>query len=99
MKSIVITGSTSGIGLGLADSFLSLGCSVTVSGHSQENLNKAYSFLATKYEQSRLLAHICDVTGFDQVQALWDETKARFGNVHIWINNAGVGHAEIGVQD
>ena len=66
---------------------------------SQENLNKAYSFLATKYEQSRLLAHICDVTDFDQVQALSDETKARFGNVHIWINNAGVGHAEIGIQD
>jgi len=99
MKSIVITGSTSGIGLGLADSFLALGCSVTISGHSQENLKKAHSFLATKYEQSRLLAYICDVTDFDQVQALWDEAKARFGNVDIWINNAGVGHAEIGVQD
>ena len=83
MRSIVITGSTSGIGLGLADSFLALGCSVTISGHSQDNLNKAYSFLATKYEQSRLLAHICDVTDFNQVKALWDEAKARFGKVDI----------------
>lgn len=94
MKSIVITGSTSGIGLGLADSFLSLGCSVTISGRSRVNLEKAHSLLATKYEQNRLSAQSCDVIEFDQVQALWDAAKANFGKVDIWINNAGVGHAE-----
>ena len=46
MKSIVITGSTSGIGLGLADAFLARGCAVTISGHSQTNLDKAYEILA-----------------------------------------------------
>jgi NAD(P)-dependent dehydrogenase (short-subunit alcohol dehydrogenase family) len=30
------------------------------------------------------------VTQFDQVQALWDAAKARFGRVDIWINNAGI---------
>ena len=99
MKSIVITGSTSGIGLGLADSFLSLGCSVTISGRSQENLEKAYGPLASKHEASRLLACSCNVTQYSQVQALWDTAKARFGNVGIWINNAGVGHPEIEIWD
>ena len=94
MKSIVITGSTSGIGFGLADSFLSLGCSVTISGRAQVNLEKAYSLLATKYEDSRLLAHLCDVTYYDQVQALWDAAIAQFDKVDVWINNAGVGHPE-----
>ena len=94
MKSIVITGSTSGIGFGLADSFLSLGCSVTISGRSQTNLEKAYRLLATKHEHSCLLGCSCDVTYYDQLQALWDAAKAQFDKVDIWINNAGVGHPE-----
>ena len=46
MKSIVITGSTSGIGFGLADALLARGCAVTISGHSQPNLDKAYGILS-----------------------------------------------------
>ena len=99
MKSVVITGSTSGIGLGLTDSFLSLGCSVTISGRSSVNLEQAHSLLATKYKESRLLAQICDVIEYDQVQALWDNAKAKFGKVDIWINNAGVGHPETETWD
>ena len=94
MKSIVITGSTSGIGLGLADSFLALGCSVIISGWSEVNLEKAYHQLSSKYEPDRILTHLCDVTDYEQVQALWDAAKSRFDKVDIWINNAGVGHPE-----
>ena len=32
----------------------------------------------------------CDVTDYEQVQALWDAAVARFGQVDIWINNAGI---------
>jgi len=94
MRNIVITGSTSGIGLGLAESFLSLGCAVTISGRSQENLDRVYKILAGKYDRDRLLAHLCDVSCYDQVESLWDAAKARFGSVDIWINNAGTGHPE-----
>jgi len=94
MKSVVITGSTSGIGLGLADAFLSHGCAVTISGHSQNNLDKAYEFLAGKYEKERILAHLCDVSKYIQVVNLWETAKTRFDRVDIWINNAGTGHPE-----
>jgi short-subunit dehydrogenase involved in D-alanine esterification of teichoic acids len=50
MKHVVITGSTSGIGLGLADAFLSQGCTVTISGRSNTKLDEAYGILAGKYD-------------------------------------------------
>lgn len=39
MKSVVITGSTKGIGLGLAREFLKKGCSVTISGKNSAKLS------------------------------------------------------------
>jgi NAD(P)-dependent dehydrogenase (short-subunit alcohol dehydrogenase family) len=99
MKSIVITGSTSGIGLGLADAFLTRSCTITISGHSQINLDKAYKLLADKYEESRILAYYCDVSHYNEVEGLWNTAKARFGSIDIWINNAGAGHPQTYVWD
>ena len=90
MKTIVITGSTRGIGFGLADAFLSLGCNVTISGRSGERVEKALKDLAAKYPPERVFGQACDVTQFDQVQALWEASQKRFGRVDIWINNAGL---------
>jgi NAD(P)-dependent dehydrogenase (short-subunit alcohol dehydrogenase family) len=99
MKSIVITGSTSGIGLGLADAFLARDCAVTISGHSQTNLDKAYGILAAKHDRSRILAYLCDVSHYDEVQGLWNAAREKFGHVDIWINNAGAGHPETPIWD
>jgi len=95
MKSIVITGSTSGIGLGLADAFLARGCGVTISGHSQTNLDKAYGILSGKHDKSRIHAYLCDVSHYDEVEGLWKAAKEKFGRVDIWINNAGAGNPQI----
>lgn len=91
MKHIVITGSTRGIGYGLADAFLALGCRVTISGRGQSVVDAKVAALADKYGVDRVYGHPCDVTVFDQVQALWDAARARFGRIDVWINNAGVG--------
>ncbi len=99
MVSIAITGSTSGIGLGLADAFLSHDCAVTVSGHSQTNLDKAYGILAAKYNENRILDYLCDVSHCDEVEGLWNAAIARFGRIDIWINNAGAGHPETLIWD
>ena len=94
MKVVVITGSTSGIGRGLADSFLSHGCSVAISGRTSARVQETVADLSAQHEAGRVFGHACDVTDLLQVQALWDATKARFGKVDIWINNAGVGQPE-----
>jgi NAD(P)-dependent dehydrogenase (short-subunit alcohol dehydrogenase family) len=92
MKTVVITGSTRGIGFGLAESFLELGCAVVVSGRSQESVGKAVARLSAAHDAERILGQPCDVTAYEQVRALWEAALGRFGRVDVWVNNAGLGN-------
>jgi NADP-dependent 3-hydroxy acid dehydrogenase YdfG len=89
MKVIVITGSSRGIGYGLADAFLALGCQVVITGRNLETLNFANQKLAETYRSENILAIQCDVRDYQQVKNLWDQTKKHFQKVDLWINNAG----------
>lgn len=99
MKSVVITGSTSGLGLGMADAFLARGCNVAISGRSQANLDDAHKALLEKHNADQILACRCDVSRYDEVEALWDAAAGRFTTVDIWINNAGAGHPQTPIWD
>lgn len=89
MKTIVITGSTRGIGLGLADAFLALGCAVTISGRSQAGVDQAVQKLAARHVAGRVFGVVCDVRDIEAVKTLWRKAKDRFGKIDVWINNAG----------
>ena len=90
MATIVVTGSTRGIGYGLAHEFLQRGCQVVVSGRGQAAVDKAVSELAAKHGAERVKGFACDVTDAAQVQGLWDAAKENFGRVDVWVNNAGI---------
>lgn len=87
---VVITGSTRGIGAGLATSFLDRGCAVVVSGRAPDVVAAAAGELAAVHGENRVLGVACDVTDRASLQALWDATVARFGRVDHWVLNAGV---------
>ena len=92
MKTIVITGSTRGIGFGLAEAFLARGQAVVVSGRSQTSVDQALAALAARQPAGRLAGQPCQVADLAQVQALWQAAQDQFGTVDIWINNAGISH-------
>ncbi len=94
MKNLVITGSTRGIGYSLADEFLQQGCSVTISGSSQNSVDRALHTLQQKHDAERLHGLPCNVTELAQHQALWHAAQARFGPIDIWINNAGISNPQ-----
>ena len=87
MKSVVITGSTRGIGFCMAQEFLKNGCQVTISGRSEKSREAAMK--AFKSHQGKVLYVPCDVTGKSQLENLWNESVKKWGSVDIWINNAG----------
>jgi NAD(P)-dependent dehydrogenase (short-subunit alcohol dehydrogenase family) len=99
MKTVLITGSTRGIGLGLADSFLSLDCEVTISGRTTARVEEVVASLASEYEPERVFGHPCDVTRLGDVQALWDNAQSQFSRIDIWINNAGISHPRLDFWD
>lgn len=95
MKTVVITGSTRGIGYGLANEFLKRGCKVVVSGRTQEAVDKAMKQLADSHHDDNIYGVACDVTDYVQMQNLWDKSAARFGEIDVWINNAGISNAYV----
>ena len=86
---VVITGSTKGIGLGMAREFLKRGHAVMISSRGQAAVDAALAGLRREFPQARVAGHPCDVVEFAQAQALWDAAAAAFGRVDIWVNNAG----------
>jgi NAD(P)-dependent dehydrogenase (short-subunit alcohol dehydrogenase family) len=90
MKVVVITGSTRGIGRGLAENFLARGCRVVIAGRQQGAVDLVVEELAQRAGADNVAGKACEVTSAAQLQGLWDEAVNRFGRVDIWINNAGV---------
>jgi short-subunit dehydrogenase len=94
MKTVVITGSSRGIGFNLADQFLLHQYQVVLSGRSFNTLSIARINLLNKYPDARILTIPCDISNYEQVESLWDQTISQFGQVDIWINNAGQAHPQ-----
>lgn len=90
MKTVVITGSTRGIGFGMAEAFLARDCQVVISSRGQVAVDKAVAELGARFPAARILGQACDVGDFAQVQALWGAAVTRFGGVDLWVNNAAL---------
>lgn len=86
-QTVVVTGSTRGIGRGLAVEFLKRGHRVVVTGRSQAAVGEAAAALSAHGE---VLGYPCDVRSYAANEALWQAAVARFGRVDMWISNAGV---------
>jgi NAD(P)-dependent dehydrogenase (short-subunit alcohol dehydrogenase family) len=91
-KRIVITGSTRGIGFGLADAFLAKGCRIIVNGRNQERVEQACVDLAMRYGSENLYGCPATISNRKDVESLWIYACEHIGAVDIWINNAGLGH-------
>jgi len=87
-KVAVVTGGASGIGFALAQRFAAEGAHVVIGDVEAPALERAVSELRSGATVEGVLT---DVTDPAQMQALADTAVERFGGVHIFCNNAGVG--------
>ena len=91
MPVVVITGSARGFGFAQAKKFKTLGYNVVLSDINEVNLEKALLELnEINKENTKAIAVKCNVTVMEEVDNLYQQAKKEFGQVDIWINNAGV---------
>jgi NAD(P)-dependent dehydrogenase (short-subunit alcohol dehydrogenase family) len=88
-KVAVITGGAGGFGREFANIGARLGMKLVLADIQQDALDQARSELEAQGAQ--VLAMRCDVRKAEQIQALADAAMARFGALHLVLNNAGVG--------
>jgi NAD(P)-dependent dehydrogenase (short-subunit alcohol dehydrogenase family) len=86
-NTVVITGATSGIGLGLAKAFLKEGYNVVGTGRSAERLQATGTQL--KAGES-FLGVVGDVAKPESAKAAFDQAVAKYGKVDVLVNNAGI---------
>ncbi len=90
MKTVVVTGSTRGIGLGLAENFLIRGCRVVVTSRKAEDVERVVQDLGSEHGAEKVSGIASDISDISSLQSLWDFSVAEFGSVDVWINNAGI---------
>ncbi|NIS81220.1 MAG: SDR family NAD(P)-dependent oxidoreductase [Anaerolineales bacterium] len=90
MKTVVITGSTRGIGFGMADAFLARGCAVMINGRLEQGVERAVEALRRRYPDHAVYGFSGDVRDSNRVEALWRQAEISFEKIDIWINNAGI---------
>ncbi|MEP5763754.1 MAG: SDR family oxidoreductase [Halieaceae bacterium] len=99
MVNVVITGSSKGIGFGLAREFAQRGHNVMLSGSSQVSVDEALLRLDEAALGGKVEGRPCNVTDPQQLQALWDAARGAYGRIDIWINNAGLARTVWPIKD
>ncbi len=90
MKTAIITGSTSGIGLGLAEEFAKAGYHLVFNG-LEKNGDEIAQEIAQKYGIKAFFSS-ANMLEPEQIHEMVKETESRFGQVDVLVNNAGVQH-------
>ena len=87
-KTILITGSTSGIGLGIAKTFAAAGHTIIFNGLEKEGADIAAGIAGQyKIEYAFFPTNMLDAKG---LKDLVDQSAERFGGIDVLINNAGI---------
>ena len=89
-KVAVITGSSRGLGLAMAQAFASEGASVVLASRSEASVQQAVATVRAASRGAQASGMACDTSQLAQVEALADHACKMFGRCDIWVNNAGI---------
>ena len=99
-KTILVTGSTDGIGLATAEMLISQGHHVLLHGRNPAKLEATENSCRAISADAQLETYVADLSHMDEVEALAKAVIKRHDKLDVLINNAGVFHtAEVITRD
>jgi short-subunit dehydrogenase len=86
-QTVLITGSSRGLGLALAEEFARHGCKLVLCARHEQDLSRAGQRVRDLGVE--VVTVTCDVSKPEQVEHLVKSARQRFGHIDILVNNAG----------
>ncbi|MFC7882610.1 SDR family oxidoreductase [Streptomyces sp. NPDC057376] len=94
-KTALVTGSSRGIGLGIATGLAEAGATLVLNGVDPARLEATRAALAERFGEDRVAARAFDIVDEDAVAAALASVESEVGPVDVLVNNAGVQHREL----
>jgi 3-hydroxybutyrate dehydrogenase len=91
-KVALVTGSTSGIGLGIAKAFAAAGASIVLNGFGEQGEIEATRASLENEHRVPVIFSGADMSDPASIERMVIDTNARFARIDILVNNAGVQH-------
>ncbi len=93
-KTAIVTGSTSGIGLGIASGLAGCGTNIVLNGFgAADEIEKIVSDLKRQHNVGVMYSS-ANIADPDEIEDMVDQARAEFGGVDILVNNAGIQHVD-----
>lgn len=91
-KTALVTGSTSGIGLGIAKALARQGANIVLNGFGDVDGSRAAVLEAGKAHGVKVAYHGADMSRPAEIEDMMKYAAGQFGRVDILVNNAGIQH-------
>ncbi len=89
-KTALVTGSTSGIGLGIARAFAAQGANIVLNGFGDAGEIEALRSSLAKEYGVEVLYDGADLSKLGEIETMMSKALAAFGGIDILINNGGI---------
>jgi len=93
-RTAIVTGSTSGIGLGIAQAFAASGMHVMLNGFGDEKEIRKIRADMEEAHGIKTAYSVADMTKPIEIAQMVEDARKSFGKVDVLVNNAGIQHVE-----